>query len=389
MKDVYIVGIGSTPVTRGEAHSPAALGAEAVQAALRDGDIEPADIAAVYVGNMASGILSHQTQLGALVAELSGLAGREAMAVEAACASGSAALRAGYTAVAGGMHKAVVVCGTEQLAHADKSAATRALATAADYDHEGRNNETFVSLNATFMQLYLERYKLQPSALSGFAITAHENAMNNPNALFHKRITHDDFEQSRMVHDPLRLFDVSPICDGAAAVVLADRQVAEHLSRNGAQVRVAASSIATMPLALTKRADPLDLSAVRESTESALRQAGIERRHLGLAELHDAYTIMTTLSLEASGFADAGQGWRLADPERTGLHGDLPISTFGGLKARGHPVGATGIYQIVESVLQLRGEAGENQVPNAEFVLAQNIGGTASTVLNHILQRIA
>jgi len=389
LKDVYIAGIGCTPVTRGEAHSPAALGAEAVQAALLDAAIEPADIAAVFVGNMASGILSHQTQLGALVAELSGLVGREAMTVEAACASGSAALRTGYTSIAGGMHKAVVVCGTEQLAHADRSAATSALATAADFDHEGRNNETFVSLNATFMRLYLERYKLQSSAISGFAITAHENAMNNPNAVLHKRITSDEFDASRIVHDPLRLFDVSPICDGAAAVVLTNKQVAEQLSHNGAQVKIAASSIATMPLALTKRADPLDLSAVRESTESALRQAGIERRHLALAELHDAYTIMTTLSLEASGFADAGQGWRMADPNRTGLRGDLPISTFGGLKARGHPVGATGVYQIVESVLQLRGAAGENQVSNAEFVLAQNLGGTASTVLNHILQRVA
>jgi acetyl-CoA C-acetyltransferase len=152
---------------------------------------------------------------------------------------------------------------------------------------------------------------------------------------------------------------------------------------------VAGSSVATMPLALANRADPLDLAAARQATQAVLRQAGIGRDHIDLFEPHDAYTIMTALSLEACGYADPGQGWRLADPEFSGLRGELPITTFGGLKARGHPVGATGVYQIVEACLQLRGDAGENQVPDAEFALAQNVGGTASTVINHVLQRVA
>lgn len=388
MNEVYVVGIGRTPVTRGVEHRPAQLAADAVRQCLSESGLEPEAVNALYLGNMTSGILSGQLQLAALVAEHSGLSGIEALTTEAACASGSAAMRAGYIAIAGGMHKAVVVCGTEQLAHADKGSATRALATAADYELESSRDETFVTLNARLMRLYLERYGIEADKLSGFSITAHANAMTNPGALFHKRITPEDYCAARVVADPLRLYDVSPICDGAAAVLLVDAGTARSLTAGGARVRVAASSVATMPLALANRADPLDLTAVRQATAAALRQAGIALAQIDLAELHDAYTIMTTLSLEACGYAQPGRGWELSAAARTGLHGDLPIATFGGLKARGHPVGATGVYQIVEACLQLRGQAGENQVANAQFALTQNVGGTASTVINHILQRV-
>lgn len=388
MNEVFIVGIGQTPVLRGPDHRPAQLAATAIRACLGDAGIDARDIDALFVGNMTSGILSGQLQLAALVAERSGLPGLEALTIEAACASGSAAMRMGYMAVAGGMHRTVIVCGTEQLAHAEKPAATGALATAADYEYESSRNETFVTLNATLMRLYLERYGLEADQLSGFSITAHHNAMTNPGALFHREITPEDYCASRVVVDPLRLYDISPICDGAAAVMLTTGDVARSLARNGARVRVAASSVATMPIALVNRADPLDLVAVRRATQLAFAQAGIGRSQVDLFEPHDAYTIMTALSLEACGYADPGQGWRLAPAERTGLGGELPIATFGGLKARGHPVGATGVYQIVEACLQLRGTAGSNQVAGAQFALTQNVGGTASTVVNHILHRV-
>ena len=389
MREVFIAGIGQTPVTRGQNKRPERLGADAVRAAIADADLPAGDIDALFVGNMTSGILSNQTQLAALIAEQSGLSGLEAMTIEAACASGSAALRTGFMSVAGGMHDAVIICGTEQLAHADKSDATRALATAADYELESSRDETFVSLNATLMRLYLERYRLESDQLAGFAITAHENALTNPNAVFHKRISKADYCAARTVVEPLRLYDVSPICDGAAAVVLASGDVARQLVGQGAAIQVVASSVATMPLALTNRNDPLDLTAVREGTVAAFEQAGITPGHIDLYEPHDAYTIMTALSLEASGYAAPGRGWELSDPVRTGLRSDLPITTFGGLKARGHPVGATGVYQVAEAVMQLRGEAGKNQVADAEFALTQNVGGTASTVVNHILQRVS
>jgi acetyl-CoA C-acetyltransferase len=296
-------------------------------------------------------------------------------------------MRMGYLAVASGVHDAVIVCGTEQLTHTDKEAATRALATAADYELESSRQETFVSLNAKLMREYLDKYKLSAEKLAGFAITAHGNAVHNPYALFHKAITLSDYSASRIVFEPLRLFDISPICDGAAAVVLASGSVVRGLG-NVSRVRVAASSVATSPVALARRSEPLELTAVAHATKAALEQAGISRDQLSLLELHDAYTIMTALSLEASGFAERGTAWQLARDERISLQGDVPISTFGGLKARGHPVGATGVYQLVEAYLQLTGTAGANQIPNAEFALTQNMGGTATTVINHILQRL-
>jgi acetyl-CoA C-acetyltransferase len=387
VKDVFVVGVGQTPVVRATSQRAHDFAVRAVDAALSNAGVDPSDIGALYVGNMTSGILSSQTQLAALIAEHAKLGHTEALGIEAACASGSAAMRMGYLAVASGVHDAVIVCGTEQLTHTDKQEATRALATAADYELESSRQETFVSLNARLMRQYLDKYKLSAELLAGFSITAHGNAIHNPNALFHKAITLSDYIASRIVFDPLRLFDISPICDGAAAIVLASRSVVSGLG-NVSRVRVAASTVATSPVALARRSEPLELTAVAHATKTALEQAGISRNQLSLLELHDAYTIMTALSLEAGGFAERGTAWQLARDGRISLQGDIPISTFGGLKARGHPVGATGAYQLVEAYLQLTGTAGANQIANAEFALAQNMGGTATTVINHILQRL-
>jgi acetyl-CoA C-acetyltransferase len=390
LKDAYIIGAGQTKVTRGPDNRAHKLAAAAARRAVADAGVSPADVGALYVGNMTSGILSNQLQLGALVAEHAGLTHTEALTIEAACASGAAAMRMGYLAVASGAHRAVVVCGTEQLTHANKSAATKALATAADFDLESSRSETFVTLNAALTRAYLDEYDLKPEDLAGFSITAHRNALDNEYAFFHRLLDLEQYRASRIVVEPLRLYDVSPICDGAAAVVVASREVTDAVkSARTPLVRIAGSAVATAPVALTNRANMLHLGAVAETTNAALLQAGIERRHLSLLELHDAYTIMTALSLEAGGFAEPGTAWALSRDGRTAREGDLPISTFGGLKARGHPVGATGVYQLVEAYRQLCGTAGKAQIKNAEFALTQNIGGTASTVVSHILQRVS
>jgi len=352
-----------------------------------DAGIAAADVNALYVGNMASGLLSSQLQLGSLLADYSGLAGIEALTVEAACASGSAAARMAYLSVAAGVHDIAIVCGVERLAHADRINVTKALATAADWELEGKEGESFISLNAALMRAYMDKYGVAAENFAPFAIAAHRNAMSNPNALFHTHLDVDCYLESRIVHDPLRLFDISPICDGAAAIVFAGGDAAKDSKQRGT-VEVAASSVATAPVALRRRKDVLHLEAVEMATVQALEQAGIGRNAIDVFELHDAYTIMTVLSLEAAGFAPPGHGSDLGLEGRIRLKGDVPISTFGGLKARGHPVGATGIYQFVEAYLQLLGRAGENQVINAETALLQNIGGTASTVVNHILRRL-
>jgi acetyl-CoA C-acetyltransferase len=388
LRDVFIAGVGQTPVTKNYPSRGRYLGVTAVKAAIADAGIDPSRIGALYVGNMLSGILAHQQQLGGLIADYAGLHGIEAVTIEAACASGGAAARMAYLAVAGGVHDAVVVCGVERMTHVERATVTRALATAADWELEGVCGETFLSLNATLMRAYMERYGVTAERFAPFSITAHANALANPNALLHKPLDLPTYRASRIVADPIRLFDVSPICNGAAALVFASPKVSSALP-HGARVRIAGSALATAPLALARRADPLDLNAVSRSTVNAMKQARIRHADIDLFELHDAYTIMTTLTLEAAGFAKPGRGLDFAEAERIGLRGELPVSTCGGLKARGHPVGASGCYQMVEGYLQLTERAAANQVPGASIALLQNIGGTGATVVTHVLAREA
>ena len=388
MRDVFIIGVGQTPVSKETDVSGRYRAAAAVKAALADAGVEPDRVGALYVGNMMSGLLANQQQLGGLIADYAGLPGIEALTVEAACASGGAAARAGYVAVAGGAHDVVVICGIEQMTHVDRDTVTRALATAADQELEGGCGESFLSLNAQLMRAYMDKYGVRAEDFAPFAVTAHHNAVTNPNALLRKEIDVDGYLASRVVSDPVRLFDASPICDGSAAIVLASAEAAAALAQ-APRVQIAASAAATAPLALSRRSDPLKLDAVEASTERVLAQAGVRRGELDLFELHDAYTIMSILTLESAGFAARGTASRLAAEGRLALSGDLPIATFGGLKARGHPVGATGCYQLVEAYLQLTEAGGANQVRDAELALVQNIGGTGATVVSHVLRRVA
>jgi acetyl-CoA C-acetyltransferase len=333
-------------------------------------------------------MLSHQQHLGALVADASGLRGIEAATAEAACGSGGAAMRWGYIAVAGGLHDVVVVCGVEKMTHTDRYETTRALATASDWPHEGAHGHSFVSLNAIIMQEYLRRYRANRSLFATFAINAHHNAVTNPNALFQKPITVEKYEESPLVQAPIRLYDASPVCDGAAALVLGTAAIAAADRRRRPRVRVAASAGATDSVGIADRRDLLILDALVASTRKAYAQAGIGPEAIDFFELHDAFTIMAVLALEGAGFAEPGKGlWLGADGEIT-LEGRIPISTFGGLKARGHPVGSTGVYQLVEAYLQLTGQAGPNQVREARIGMTQNVGGTGATVLTHILERV-
>ena len=386
LRDVFIAGVGQTAVNKDPQSRGRYLGAAAVKEALADAHLEPKAIGALYVGNMLSGILGQQAQLGGLIADYTGLAGTEAVTVEAACASGGAAVRMAYQAVAGGIHDVVAVCGVERMTHVDRDVATRALATAADWELEGVCGESFLSLNATLMRLYMAKHGVASERFAPFAITAHQNALTNPNALLRKPLDLPTYLQSRVITDPIRLFDVSPVCNGASAVILAAPRVAAALPERS-RVRIAGSGAATAPLALARRPDPLDLTAVTSSTQQAMKQARIGHDDIDLFEPHDAYTIMTALTLEASGFARPGEGLDYADAERIGLRGELPLATFGGLKARGHPVGASGCYQVVEAFLQLSDRAGANQVPGAGVALVQNIGGTGATVVSHVLAR--
>jgi len=389
VRDVYIVGVSQTPVSRDSTVHARELATTAVRQALAESSVPSSRVGALFAGNMTGGILDSQTQIGGLVADYAGLAGIEAVNVEAACASGAAAARMAYLSVAAGVHDVVIACGLERMTHVGRDAITRALATAADWELESSKGESFLSLNAKLMRAYMEKHAARPEDFAPFSINAHRNALTNPNAVFHKEIGVDDYLQSRIVVDPVRLYDVSPVCNGAAAIVLASAEVAAGLLGAGrARIVIAASSAATAPLALVRRPDILHLQAVETATQKVLAQARITHADIDFLELHDAYTIMTALCLESAGFVARGTALELGKERRIALDGDLPLSTMGGLKARGHPVGATGIYQLVEAFLQLSGLAGPNQVKNAEVALVQNIGGTAATVVNHVLRRI-
>jgi acetyl-CoA C-acetyltransferase len=384
MRDVAIIGAGQVKIDEHWDVSLRHLAFEAVKAALADAGLTQVD--ALYVGNMLSGELAGQEHLGALVADFAGLRGIEALKVEAACGSGAAALRVGYIAVAGGLADIVVVVGVEKMTDVLGGDTTAALALAADGEYETSQGLSFVSVNALLMRRYMYEYNCTHQDFAPFAVNAHRNAVNNPYAMFRFPVTADRFVDAKMICDPINLLDSSPICDGAAAVVLAPAEMTRSL--NAAPVRIAASAIGTDALAIHDRRDPLVLDGGVISTRRAYEQAGVGPKDIDLFELHDAFSIMAALSLEAAGFAERGQGVRLALDGEIGIDGRIPVATMGGLKGRGHPVGATGIYQIAEVVQQLRGLAGENQVKNARLGMAQNIGGSGATVVTHVLERV-
>ncbi|MBT5332163.1 MAG: thiolase domain-containing protein [Porticoccaceae bacterium] len=388
MRDVYLVGVGQTKITKEAGIRGRYLASEAIGQALQTSGVDKNDVSMLVVGNMMSGILANQQQLGALIADVAGLRGIEAATVESACSSGASAARWGVMTVAGGHHDTTVVCGMERMTHATKEDTTAALATAADWELEGCYGESFISLNAKIMQLYMDTYGVGSEDFGHFAINAHKNGLNNPNAFLHKEVDMEKYLNSKMLVDPVKLFDAPPVCDGAAAMVITTEERARELARDGRlMIKIAGSAIGTDSLALDSRTDKLFLSGVALSTRRAMEQAGLQNSDLDIYELHDAYTIITTLSLEAAGFAEKGQGVHFGKNGEIALDGELPISTMGGLKSRGHPVGATGLYQIAETYLQLTGQAGENQIKDPQHALVQNIGGTGATVVSHVLSR--
>lgn len=383
MREVAVLGIGMTPVDEHWEKSLREIAGEAVFAALLDAQHEQVD--GLFVGNMLSGALSRQENLGALIADWVGLWGAEAFKVEAACGSAASAFRVALMAVASGEMDSAIAVGVEKMTETKGAETTAALAFAADADYEAAQGVSFVALNALIMQRYLHEYGWKHTDFAPFSINAHANAVHNPNARLQEAISEKEYQRARMIAAPINLLDASPIGDGAAAVVVVPR---DSLPANGRPViSVVGSASACDTLAIHDRRDPLWLSAAELSARKAYQQAGVEPEDIDLFELHDAFSIMSALSLEACGFAPRGQGPRL------GLDGDIlpggriPIATRGGLKARGHPVGATGLYQIAEVVQQLRGEAGETQIDGARFGMAQNIGGSGATIITHILRR--
>ncbi|MHB8934305.1 MAG: thiolase C-terminal domain-containing protein, partial [Bellilinea sp.] len=382
MRDVVIAGIGQTPVGELYDISLRSLAYRAIKAARLDaGNLLPQ---ALYVGNFLASVTSHQGNLGTLLADNAGLDGIESFTIEAASASGGAAFQMGYMAVASGMVDIVMVIGVEKFTDALGSEQEAAVAQSMDSDYEAAVGLTLTGQAGLLMQRYLHDTGAPRSAFGAFPLLAHANAVNNPNAMYRKTIRQEAYDRADILSDPINLFDLASYADGAAAVILTTPQIANHLPHPLVAVRGAGGVIDT--LAIHDRPDPLAFDAARFAVQRAFEMSGILPGEVDLFELDDAFSIYAVLELEAAGFAERGHGWRMGLNGELGLTSRLPVLTMGGSKGRGNPLGAAGVYQVVEAAQQLRGEAGANQVPDARIALTLSLGGPASSAYAHVLQ---
>jgi acetyl-CoA C-acetyltransferase len=381
MRDAFITGVGLMPVGEHWGLGLRELGARAIESAIADSQVE--DVQALYVGNMLSGQLSGQENLATYIADAADLTPVEAIRVEAACGSGAAAVRAAVLAISAGACDVVVALGLEKMTDVAADVITGALATASDQDYEATFGLSFVGMAALIMRRYMYETGCPHERFAPFVVNAHKNASTCSHAMYRSPITTEQVVRSPMVASPMRLLDAAPVCDGAAALIICSKGA---LRPEQKAIRVAASSVGTDTIALASRKDLTWLRASEISSRRAYEIAKLGPKDMHLFEAHDAFTIMSTLSLEACGFVPRGQALDLAASGGIALDGDVPMSTFGGLKARGHPVGASGAYQIAEACLQLRQGAGKNQVKGASKALTQSIGGHGSVAVTHILE---
>lgn len=385
MTDVVIAGIGQTEAGEHWDFSLRELAQQAIKAAIQDGGgMKPQ---ALYVGNMLSLNLSNQAHLGALLAEYGQLTGIEAITVEAAGASGAAALRQGYLAISSGMVDTAIIVGVEKFTDRVGPNVEAAIATSTDSDYEAMQGLTTTAQAALLMRRYMHDNHVPADGFAGFALTAHANGAGNPNAMFRKAIKAEAYARAEMVSEPVNMFDAAPNADGAAAVLLTRADMLPAGYRHP-HVRIAGSGNSSDTLALHDRHDMFAFQAAHIATSQALKKAGITIDQVNFFEYHDAFSIYAAMSLEAAGFAERGQGWKLAADGSISRTGKIPCATMGGLKARGFTGGASGVYQAVEATQQLRGSAGHNQIPAAQYGLIQALGGPASTAVSHILERI-
>jgi acetyl-CoA C-acetyltransferase len=377
MTDIVIAGIGQVPVGEYWSESLHSLATRAIMAARKDaGGILPE---AMYIGNLLASHISHQANLGALLPQHCGLNGIEAYTVEAAEASAAGAFHMAYLAITSGYIDSAIVVGIEKVTDATGSEVETAITEITDYDYEGISGVTPTGLAAILMQRYLSETHAPRNSFGGFTLTARENAVHNPNAFFRKAVTAKTYEDCEVMCDPMNQLDIAPVADGAAALLLTR---ADLLPKDFAHtaIKVTASKVSSDALSLHDRPNPLMFTAAQQSVQDACSQAGIVPKDVDFFELTDSYSIYTALSLEAAGFAKQGEGWKLAGKPK------IPISTLGGWKGRGNPLGAGGAYQLAEAVLQLRGEAGKAQLKNVHRAMVQTLGGAAATAITHILE---
>ena len=385
MRDVAIIGVGLNPKW-GELwdKSLRTLFTEAALAAIEDAGVDRLD--SMYVGCMSSGLFVGQEHLSSLLADYLGQPGIPATRVESACASGGAAVRAGFIEVASGMSDIVLAGGVEKMTDVGGDGATYALSTAADADYEVYHGVTFPALYAMMAVDHMERFGTTSEDLANVAVKNHNHGLMNRAVQYPCTRTVEQVLGSVMVADPLHILDCSPITDGAAAVVLCPLDKAKKLAGDRPVIKIAGVGAATDTIALHQRPDMSWLGSTERAAKAAFDMAGVGPGEIDLAEVHDCFTIAEIMVIEALGFVERGKGNEAARDGLTAIGGKIPVNTSGGLKSKGHPVGATGAAQIIEIATQLRGEAGDRQVDGARRGLTQNMGGTGGSSVVHVLE---
>ena len=384
MRDVAVVGIGMTSFGELWRTPLRSLWAEAALAALDDAGLDSVDL--ITIGCMSSGLFTGQEHLASLLADELGMAGVPAARVESACASGGLAVRTGFAEVASGLSDTVLVTGVEKMTDVDGADSTYALGTAADAEWEGFHGITFPGLYAMLARVHMQQYGTTREQLAMVAVKNHANGLLNRHAQYHLKVDVEGVLGSTLVADPLRLFDCSPVTDGAAAVVLTTVERARELQPDRPPVVITGSGLATDTITIANRGSLAALNAVKLAGERAYAMAGRTPEDIHLAEVHDCFTIAEIMATEALGFFEPGQGGPAVENGLTALGGKIPVNTSGGLKSKGHPVGATGVAQVFEITNQLRGEAGQRQVEGARVGMAQNMGGSGGSSVVHILE---
>ncbi len=386
MRDVSIIGIGITKFGELWDKSFRQLIAEAGAKAILDAGITGKEINAMYIGSMSSGRFVGQEHVGALVADVSGFSHIHipSTRVEGACASGALAVRQGYLSIASELNDIVIVGGIEKMNDVGGISASETLATASDQEWESFFGATFSSLYAMIAKRHMYEYGTTKKQLAEVAVKNHANGALNPYAQYKRPITLESVMNAPIVADPLGLLDCSPVSDGAASIVLCAADIAKKYTKK--PIKIIGSGQGSDSLALHARRDICTLDATVHAANMAYKQSKITPKKIDLAEVHDCFTISEICAIEDLGFVKKGEGGKAIENKITTLDGSLPVNTSGGLKSKGHPVGATGVAQIVEITQQLRGEAGKRLVKDAQIGLTHNIGGSGATCVVHILE---
>ena len=384
-KEVAIVGVGMSKFGEMWEQNLLDITLDAGMLAIFDSGIRGADIDAIIIGNMSAGRFTGQEHLGALAADRGGLGNIPSYSVEAACASGGAAVRHAYMAIKSGEHDTMFVLGCEKMSDVNQTEAMNTISVASDWEWEGLFGATFPALYAFIARRHMKEYGTTEEQLALPAVKNHANAAHNPWAQFQKPVPLEVVMNSGLVADPIRVLHSAPMSDGAASLIMCSAEKAKEYTDTPIWINSSEQSSDT--IALHDRRDICTMDSVVTSTRAALKETGISINDIDVFELHDSFTISEITLMEDIGLVEKGQGGKLLEEGVTMIDGKYPVNTSGGLKARGHPIGATGVAQIVELVLQLRGDAEGRQVDGAEKGMAVNIGGTGATSIVHILGR--